>query len=436
MHGACQFMDSRLELAHFGLNASSWLTKRKIRIAPSTTSDGKCHTIVTILDAQWDWAEPEATYDLPCAGLKDGSNGVTFERDQCVFQSLGAPPVVLWTDGPSNPYTAKQLNDYFSKIGFGMRFLSAGITGKVAATSINDMAAIMSHYRKLFLLCGINHDLCYHHEGSSHGMTKAQCDNNFHSDNHRMCDLTGDAGRTLIVQSDGLAQVRVVWPATCYEWADLFYWFVSFDATITLHDLFSIDLFSFSGGAWKASNIEAPYNRLDVAQMYSAQFPPAAPPTTQGIYVVNRITMTVYMRGDDKDPDTIGSVKFMLTGSRAGETLAILPIPNGHWDDQHTYTFDVSSLLLFTHDELYTVGVQPVFDWVTRGHDLGRFDMEITTHFVDDKAMPVTYCYSDVRVGNCGDACGLFRCPTNHCAWTGEAFPVGVQKESRCTHRI
>jgi hypothetical protein len=403
LQDACNFMNLKPDISPFGLQAGEWQIKRKISMAASINLfDGNCSTEIKIFHPLYDWADPEAVYVGPCSFAK--SDALSYDFGQCVFQSTSGVP--SWFDGPSIPDTISKLKEYTDHVDRAMRILSADFTSKISDTSMEDLVTILAHYRKLFTWSGVNHDLCYHHESSSHGLTKRDCDTKFGEDNRHMCDLTGDAGRTLILQSDGIVPVRIVLPKTCYEWADLCHDIVAFGWKPLSGDL-GVDI-SLSENAWRAANVYTAYNRLDVAQVYAAQHPFVPPPTVQGVYAVDRVITTIRIRGDDKDPDTIGGIRFALTNARKTETLAILPIPAVHWEDQHDYTFETNTLMLFTHDELYTIVVQPMIDCVTQGHDLGRFDLSITIHFVDDKTGPITYCYADVRVGSCGAMCGFF----------------------------
>lgn len=423
--------------------AAQWTMERKIRSEYIVLGDAarSCFIDFQVMHPLYDWAPPQSHLHMPIECAEAKTKGTHFDKGQCV---LNTPTQALWIDGPSIPHTSDALQAYEHPIEMVLDALSLSITaiigfppvfvitGGISDTSIRELASVLSHYRDLFWWSGVNHDLCYHNENSSHGYTRHDCDDNFLTDNGRLCDASGDAGRTWILQTDGVEQTRVVMSKTCRDWARLFHAFVGFDVEVNL--VFWKRHFSFTKDAWEFANVRADYDRIDVVAARRAQHPAPLPQPVPLYYTLTAVSVVIDVRGDDKDFDTTGDVKLMLTNGRAGTVIAVLDIPKVEWTDQHTYAFNMATDVLFSHAELALVGVQPVMDFVTRGHDMMRFSMSVTLKFADEQIPDIEYCYVDQKVGNCGRACSLFSigCPTNHCAWRGEEFPVGVPKASRC----
>ena len=205
---------------------------------------------------------------IPCAASVPATQKVggpdTF---QCVLTN-GA--TVTWTDGPSIPDTPALLKArtdlIFTVINIACTFVDLDIycpaTG-FDSTSLNNLAAVLHHYRDLFWNAGVNHDLCYHNEPSSHGYNKQTCNDLFLYDTKQICRASGDPGRTVNVIIEG----EILWfihynsynktlSYSCIAWAQAFFNIVN--------------LSYFNGPAWAMSDLQAAWSRIDVYAQYVA----------------------------------------------------------------------------------------------------------------------------------------------------------------------
>lgn len=295
----CASMNKHNDLTNMGHANGNWRFMRKVSVSvhPLHPGSEKKKVLVVMWNSTYDWDTPYGTFQMPYFPSKNPfAKNITAEdpvafMNHCVFMGVNADNTtdLMWTDGPSMPYTIKKAGPNMHRLGTLLRVFSLGTWGTLHANTLRQVVAMTNYYRALFWYAGVNHDVCYHSEPATSAVafqhdhandaannmvakkpvatTEGDCDDGFIADMTAICAVSGDRGYKIIFspESDSI-WFPFLLEEDCLGWAKIFWQFVV------------NPVLDYAPPGWRAVELQLQHlRRIDVRLLYGAEYGIGAP---------------------------------------------------------------------------------------------------------------------------------------------------------------